>query len=305
MILYDPVSNYDNYALQHWEVNAKKGDAEQSVAGVALAAIKKDVGLMSRESQSHFVLLSSQIRRVCFSMVLALSWNDELVLYRRMLSHIIAMVASLGKFSAPPKQKVRPPNMGMKGKGSGKGKAQAGKLCMPSNALTAGVSPMHSLDAYECLERVFEIAVSISRDSACKEWDNNNNLIAGYSVLIINWWSCKWLDHFAGSGLATTSCGSGFLEHAAAAGVAESTKQLQTEIAKYRKDPFFWESKAAICFTMIFDLTSGQRFYDPSDAGRTPEIDGMMSCCLLVGLPGEALRSWDLESLLLAFGDDD
>lgn len=57
----------------------------------------------------------------------------------------------------------------MKGKGSGKGKAQAGKLCMPSNALTAGVAPMHSLDAYECLERVFEIAVSISRDSACKE----------------------------------------------------------------------------------------------------------------------------------------
>lgn len=54
-------------------MNAKKGDAEQSVAGVALAAIKKDVGLMSRESQSHFVLLSSQIRRVCFSMVLALS----------------------------------------------------------------------------------------------------------------------------------------------------------------------------------------------------------------------------------------
>lgn len=57
------------------EVNAKKGDAEQSVAGVALAAIKKDVGLMS-------------------------------------------------KFAAPPKQKVRPPNMGMKGKGGGKGKAQ-------------------------------------------------------------------------------------------------------------------------------------------------------------------------------------
>lgn len=54
-------------------MNAKKGDAEQSVAGVALAAIRKDMGLMSRESRSHFVRLSTQSRRVCFSMVLALS----------------------------------------------------------------------------------------------------------------------------------------------------------------------------------------------------------------------------------------
>ena len=99
---------------------------------------------------------------------------------------ILLLWLPLGKFAAPPKQKVRPPNMGMKGKGGGKGKAQAGKLCMPSNSLTAGVAPMHSLDAYECLERVFEIAVSISRDSAGKERDTNNNLIAGYSVLIID-----------------------------------------------------------------------------------------------------------------------
>lgn len=207
---------------------------------------------------------------------------------------ILLLCLPLGKFAAPPKQKVRPPNMGMKGKGGGKGKAQAGKLCMPSNALTAGVAPMHGLEAYECLERVFEIAVSISRDSAGKERNNiNNNLIVGYSVLIINWWSCKWLDHFAGSGLATTSCGSGFLEHAAAAGVAESTKQLQTDIAKISQGPIFWASKAAICFTLIFDLTSGQRFYDPSDAGRTPEIyRNIMERCHVVSLLVCLVKLW-------------
>ncbi|CAK9073711.1 unnamed protein product [Durusdinium trenchii] len=69
------------------EVQAKKGEAEQSVASIALAAIQSDADLMS-------------------------------------------------KFSAPPKQKVRPPGM-MMTKGKGKGKASA--FNMPQMQVLTGL----------------------------------------------------------------------------------------------------------------------------------------------------------------------
>ena len=89
----------------------------------------------------------------------------------------------LGKFAAPPKQKVRPPNMGMKGKGGGKGKAQAGRifvlLAVPAEQCPHSVLEWHAYTVWTHMSvwREFSEFLSAFRQTAHAR--NDNNLFAG------------------------------------------------------------------------------------------------------------------------------